>query len=168
MEYLKVATILSTVGLKGELRVYTTSTQKELRYKKNNVLFIEYNNEYIEFHIENYRNKDGNIDILKLKEINSPEEAEKFIQKEILALKDYDDLKKEEYFYSDLENSNCYDEDNNFLGKVVKVQDFTNIISLEIEKEDKKRVFVPFNDFFIKEVNIKDKKIFIHIIEGLF
>ena len=41
MEYLKVANILAPVGLKGEMKVYTTSTNKDLRYKKNSVLIID-------------------------------------------------------------------------------------------------------------------------------
>ena len=39
-KYLKVGQILKTQGLKGEVRVFSTTSFKDIRYKKGNELFI--------------------------------------------------------------------------------------------------------------------------------
>lgn len=167
MEYLKVANILAPVGLKGEMKVYTTSTNKELRYKNNGKLFLDTNPKQ-ELHIEYFKEKEKNIDILKFKEFNSREDIEKILKIDILVIKDNNDLKKDEYFYSDLKNINCYDENGKFLGLVNKVIDYTGIVSLEIKKENNKMINIPFNDYFIIDVSLNENKIIIHTIEGLF
>lgn len=168
MEYLKVAKILSTVGLKGEVRVYTTSTFKNLRYKKGNSLFyMNENNEYIEIHIKNYRNKEGNIDYLTFEEFDSIEKVEFLLNKELFALKDYKNLKDNEYYYSDLISSTCFDEDNNELGIIKDIKEFNANVSIELKLNNNKIIYIPFNDFFIKNVDIASKKVIIHVIEGL-
>ncbi len=168
MEYLKVAKILSTVGLKGEVRVYTTSTFKNLRYKKGNSLFyMNENNEYIEIHIKNYRNKEGNIDYLTFEEFDSIEKVEFLLNKELFALKDYKNLKDNEYYYSDLISSTCFDEDNNELGIIKDIKEFNANVSIELKLNNNKIIYIPFNDFFIKNVDITSKKVIIHVIEGL-
>lgn len=168
MEYLKVAKILSTVGLKGEVRVYTTSTFKNLRYKKGNSLFyMNENNEYIEIHIKNYRNKEGNIDYLTFEEFDSIEKVEFLLNKELFALKDYKNLKDNEYYYSDLISSTCFDEDNNELGIIKDIKEFNANVSIELKLNNNKIIYIPFNDFFIKNVDITSKKVIIHVIKGL-
>lgn len=168
MEYLKVAKILSTVGLKGEVRVYTASTFKNLRYKKGNSLFyMNENNEYIEIHIKNYRNKEGNIDYLTFEEFDSIEKVEFLLNKELFALKDYKNLKDNEYYYSDLISSTCFDEDNNELGIIKDIKEFNANVSIELKLNNNKIIYIPFNDFFIKNVDITSKKVIIHVIEGL-
>ncbi len=167
MEYLKVANILSPVGLKGEMKVYITTTNKELRFKKNNALLIDIDPK-IELHVEYFKEKDNNIGVLKFKEINNREDVEKYLKKDILTIKNNNDLNKGEYFYSDLKNIECFDENNKYLGKVNKVIEYTGIVSLEILNTNNKIINIPFNDYFIIDVSLENKKIIIHTIEGLF
>ena len=67
----------------------------------------------------------------------------------------------------DLLNLTVFDEDNNELGVVSSIEEFPSQITLKVSKKDKHFFYVPFNDFFIKDVNLEDKKLIIHIIEGL-
>ena len=166
--YLKVGKIIDTFGLKGEVKVYTTSSLKDLRYSKNYVLYIDQGDEKLKVSIKSHKEKDKNIDILSFNEFNSINEIEKFVGKELLAIKDSNDLYEDEYFYSDLENSLVFDENKNELGKVIRVNDFNNITNLEVKINSKdKTIFIPFNDFFVKDVNVATKTIIIHVIEGL-
>lgn len=166
--YLKVGKIIDTFGLKGEVKVYTTSSLKDLRYSKNYVLYIELGDEKLKVSIKSHKEKDKNIDILSFNEFNSINEIEKFVGKELLAIKDSNDLYEDEYFYSDLENSLVFDENKKELGKVIRVNDFNNITNLEVKLNSKdKTIFIPFNDFFVKDVNVSTKTIIIHVIEGL-
>lgn len=166
--YLKVGKIIDTFGLKGEVKVYTTSSLKDLRYSKNYVLYIDLGDEKLKVSIKFHKEKDKNIDILSFNEFNSINEIEKFVGKELLAIKDSNDLYEDEYFYSDLENSLVFDENKKELGKVIRVNDFNNITNLEVKLNSKdKTIFIPFNDFFVKDVNVATKTIIIHVIEGL-
>lgn len=166
--YLKVGKIIDTFGLKGEVKVYTTSTLKDLRYSKNYELYIDLGDEKLKVTIKNHKQKDKNIDILSFNEFNNINDIEKFVGKELLAIKDNNDLYEDEYFYSDLENCIVFDEEHKELGKVIQVNDFNNVINLEVKLNSKdKSIFIPFNDFFVKGVDINNKTIIIHVIEGL-
>ena len=125
------------------------------------------NNEYIEIHIKNYRNKEGNIDYLTFEEFDSIEKVEFLLNKELFALKDYKNLKDNEYYYSDLISSTCFDEDNNELGIIKDIKEFNANVSIELKLNNNKIIYIPFNDFFIKNVDITSKKVIIHVIEGL-
>lgn len=168
MEKLKVCKILSTIGLKGEVKVYTTSSFKEIRYKKNNELFYIENDKENVLTVSSFRNKEGNIDVLTFKEIKTVEDATKILGKELFVEKDESILNDEEYFYSDLISSKVFDEDHNELGVVQGIDEFTANLSLRLKlNSSKKIIYIPFNDVFVKNVDINKKEITIHVIEGL-
>lgn len=167
-EYLKVGTILKPRGLNGEVKVFSTTSFKNIRYKKGNELFIDLGDQnYLTVHIKKYASKEGNIDVLLFEEFNDINSLEPILGKDLLIVKDETVLKKDEYFFSDLEGLIVFDESKNELGKVIKVEEFPSQITLKVEKPDKKTFFVPFNDFFIKEINISNNYIIINVIEGL-
>lgn len=166
--YLKVGKILKPRGLNGEVKVFSTTSFKNIRYKKGNELFVELDKDnLIPVHIKKYSAKEGNIDVLQFEEYQNVNDLDPILGKDLLSVKDDQILKTNEYFFSDLENLVVYDENKNELGKVIKVEEFPSQITLKVEGKDKKSFFVPFNDFFIKEVNISNNYIVINVIEGL-
>lgn len=166
--YLKVGKILKPRGLNGEVKVFSTTSFKNIRYKKGNELFVELDKDnLIPVHIKKYSAKEGNIDVLQFEEYQNVNDLDPILGKDLLSVKDDQILKTNEYFFSDLENLVVYDENKNELGKVIKVEEFPSQITLKVEGKDKKSFFVPFNDFFIKEVNISNNYIIINVIEGL-
>ncbi len=166
--YLKVGKILKPRGLNGEVKVFSTTSFKNIRYKKGNELFVELDKDnLIPVHVKKYSAKEGNIDVLQFEEYQNVNDLDPILGKDLLSVKDDQILKTNEYFFSDLENLLVYDENKNELGKVIKVEEFPSQITLKIEGKDKKSFFVPFNDFFIKEVNISNNYIIINVIEGL-
>lgn len=166
MEYLISGKITSTFGIKGEVKVYFTSTFHNLRFKKNKTIFIKNNDEYIPLVIERAYQKDDKFYIIKFKDYNTIEQSETLKNKELFVIKSKDILKKNEFFYLDLIGLKVKDESLNEKGKVIKVNDFGPQISLEISFNNK-TYNVPFNDFFIKEIDLENKEIIIHFIEGL-
>lgn len=167
-QYLKVGTILKTQGLKGEVRVYSTTSFKDIRYKKGNTLYILLKNgEYQEVKVNSFYTKGENLDVISFKNYDSIELIEPFIGLELCALKDENILFDDEYFYDDLKGCTVFDEENNELGIVSSVEEFPSQETLKVTGKNKKFFFVPFNDFFVKDVDTKNKKIVIHLIEGL-
>lgn len=167
-EYLKVGQILKTQGLKGEVRVYSTTSFKDIRYKKGNELFILLKDgTYKKVIVNSFYSKGENLDVISFKNFDSIEFIEPFVGLELCALKDENILFDDEYFYEDLKDCLVYDESNNELGTVTSVEEFPAQETLKVLRKNKKFFFVPFNDFFVKEVDTKNKKIIIHLIEGL-
>ena len=167
-EYLLVCKVLKPVGLKGDLKVYTYTTFKDIRYKKGSKLFYKNGEDYIELTVKSFYSKGGNLDVISFKDLDEIDKVNFLLGKEIYALKDDSLLNENEFYYSDLTDLKVIDEDNNELGKVTSIEEFPAQITLKIQKNSaKSHFFVPFNDFFVKEVNIKDGFIKIHLIDGL-
>lgn len=167
-EYLLVCKVLKPVGLKGDLKVYTYTTFKDIRYKKGSKLFYKNGEDYIELTVKSFYSKGGNLDVISFKDLDEIDKVNFLLGKEIYALKDDSLLNENEFYYSDLTGLKVIDEDNNELGKVTSIEEFPAQTTLKIQKNSaKSHFFVPFNDFFVKEVNIKDGFIKIHLIDGL-
>ncbi len=167
MEYLTVGTIVKTVGLKGEVKVYPSTSFRDSRFKKGSHLFIldDCNIVLKEVTVKNHH-MSGTVDLLTFEEISSIEEAEKYLHKELCVIKDEKFLKKDEYFYSDLEGLDVYFDNGMFIGKVKKVEEYASYQSLRV-KTDGKDVLIPFIKAFILDVSLENKKIIVKFIEGL-
>ena len=168
MEYVSLGVIKDSFGLDGTMKIFSTTSNQKQRYKTGSKVFL-YNpqtNERTELNVIKFR-QNGPFDFLKVNELNTPEEIKLIKGYEIHAIKDEISLEKGMYFYSDLKGCEVVDINNN-IGKVDSVEQFTSQITLKIVKNAAKvHYFVPFNDFFIKEVDVKNKRIVIHVIEGL-
>ncbi len=168
MEYLKIGKLIKTYGLNGHIKMYVTTDFLNQRLKKNSTvyLFDEKSNEHTEIEVSNHKPQDSTIEIVKFKGVDFIDQAEKLIGKEVHVIKDEKFLPKDTYYFVDLVGLDVVDEDNKQIGKVIKIMNYTNNISLRI-KTNNKEILVPFNKFFIKEVSLENKKITIHVIEGL-
>ena len=169
MEYLSLGKVTDAFSLDGTLKVYCTTSMGEKRYQEGAKVFLFDPNseERIECTVLNYRHN-GLFDFVKLDLINSKEEA--FSKKgcEIQVPKNSNDLDEDTYFYSDLEGCEIIDESGNKLGIVSKIEEFPAQITLRVSRKGKPDFFVPFIEVFIKNVDIKSKRIVIHAIEGLY
>lgn len=167
MEYLTVGQIVRTIGLKGEVKVYPSTSFRDSRFKKGNHLFIlnESNKVVKELTIKIHR-VNGTCDNLVFNEISSIEEAEELLHQYLCVEKDIEDLKKDQYFYSDLEGMEVYFDNGKLIGKVKKVEEYTTYQTLRV-KTNEKDVLIPFVKAFILDVDLANKKITVKFIEGL-
>ena len=112
-KYLKVGKILKTQGLKGEVKVYSTTSFKDIRYKKGSHLFIkDKNGNYIDLVVNTFYSKGENLDVISFMDHDTIESVEPLLNHELFALKDDSILFDNEYFYDDLLNLTVFDEDN--------------------------------------------------------
>ena len=165
MEYLLVGKIVDTFSLDGSVKIISSSTNKEIRYSKGNILYIFIDNEYSPFKVEAYR-KLSNYDVVRFDNINNIEQATLFKGKEIFAIKDIKDLNEGYYFYSDLVGCSIINEGKE-IGTVIKVEEFPAQITLRAKTNKGKEFFVPFVKAFINNVDIKNKQIDINLVEGM-
>ena len=167
--FLTIGKIINVRGLKGEMKVVSTTDFPEVRYKKGATVFLYdgKSDERIEFKITQVNNVKGHF-FIKLNGINTIEEAELLISYLLQVPKKDSFLNKDSYYYDDLEQCKVYDESRTFIGTVRKVEAFSAQHTLLIERgPDQREVYVPFVDAFIKDVNIINKEVTIHVIEGL-
>lgn len=164
-DYLTVAKIIDSFSLDGSLKVISSSSNKELRYKKGNKLFLKKNEDVLEVTVSSYR-KSGNLDILHFEEIDTIDKASLYKGYEIVVEKNQDDLNEGYYFYSDLRDCEVINE-GKILGKVIEVEEFPAQVTLRAKTKEGKQFFIPFIKQFIKAVDIKNKKIEINYMEGM-
>lgn len=167
-EYLLLGYITDSFGLDGTVKVLSKTDFAEDRYQEGNIvyLFNARDNSRIEAEVIKFR-KNGPFDFVKLNIINTKEEAMTYKGYEIQVIKDETELEEGYYFHSDLEKCVAYDENGNELGKVVKVEEYPAQNNLRIRRKNGKEILVPFIEVFVKSVDIKEKRIVIHVIEGM-
>ena len=167
MNYLKLGTIIKTRGLKGQVKVYSTTEFAYDRYEKGAIVFLENpeTRSMKKFEVESYSN-DGQFDYLTFKGYNTIESITPYIRHDILISKEENPLPEGLYYHVDLINCDVYD-DYKYIGKVIQVEEFTSRKSLRIKLENGKTLLLPFIDVFILNVDIENKRIDVKLIEGM-
>lgn len=161
-ELLNVGFINNLRGLKGEIKVMHYCDDKECFGDISKVIIEEkvYEIEYVKFHKEQV--------ILKLKGINSIEEATMLKSKEIYAERsELPELSDGQYYIADLIGFEAYTDMGEYIGKVSDVIVSTASDLFQIEREDGKNSLVPNIPEFISEISEDEKKIVVKPIEGL-
>ena len=165
MEYLTLGKIIDTFALDGSVKIFSTTSNQGIRYKKGNEVLISINEELKTFTIASYK-KSGNFDVVRFNEITSIDEATSLKGKEILVIKNQNDLKEGYYFYSDLRGCAIISEGKK-IGEVTEVEEFPAQITLRCKATNGRSFFVPFVKQFIKEIRIESKEIEINYMEGM-
>ena len=169
MQALQTGTIVKTVGLKGELKLKSSTFFAENRYQEGNIVYLGKNEHDLKkFTCVSYRTYQG-FDFIILKEISSIETAEKYIGYNVYIDKNDAEIEEDTYFFCDLEGCKIIDnETNEELGIVETVEEFPAHLTLAMKsKKSGKICFIPFVDAFIVDVDIDAKEIYINVIEGL-
>ena len=106
--------------------------------------------------------------LLKLEGINDINEAEKYKNFYIkINRKDAVELEQNSYFIVDIINCEVYTDENEFLGKVVDVFPTGSNDVYTIKNSEGKEILLPAISEVIKKVDIPNKKIIVHLLEGL-
>ena len=167
MEYLVVGTIVRTVGLKGEVKIYPSTHFRDSRFSKgSHVFLLDENKNVVEDLLIVKHAKNGDCDNLIFEGYDTIEKAEKLLKKDLYVIKDQSFLKKDEFFYSDLEGMDVYFDNGDLIGKVKKVEEYNSYATLRIAHSPKD-VLIPYVKAFIKSTSLEEKKIVVKYIEGL-
>lgn len=163
---IKIGKIVNTKGLKGEVKVLSSSDFKDSRFKKGAKIYLKQKNQQQELEIEKW-SVYKNFDIIKFIGYNNINEVEKLKNQNIYAEELTDEVLEEgEYFFNELINYQV-EIDNQIIGQVIDVYDQINRTYIAIKKNNGIVKKIPFIEAFISEVNKKNKTIIITPIEGL-
>ena len=162
MNLIKIGKIVNTHGIKGELRLLSKFPYKDKVFIKGMIIYIDKDTKEV---INSYR-KHKNFDMITLEGYNNINEVLKYKGKNVYV--DSNDIK--------LDNDKYLDED--LIGLSVIYENMERGIITNIERYDKTVLFnikgktqeylIPYNDNLIDNIDMKNKKIFIKDIKGLF
>lgn len=165
-EYFEIGQIVNTSGLKGILKIkpFTDDIKKFSNLK---TIYIKTKSGLTEFKIEQVRYV-KNMVMLKLAGIDTVEEAEKYRNLYIKILRDQEEeLEEGSYYVVDIFGCKVNTDANQELGKIVDVfQTGSNDVYV-VKDEQGKQILLPAIKQVIKNVDIKNKIITVHLLEGL-
>jgi len=165
-EYLEIGQIVNTNGLKGVLKI-KPFTDDITRFEDLETIYIQEANELIEFRIEQVRYS-KNMVLLKLEGIDDINEAEKYRNFYLkINRKDAVELEENSYFIIDIIGSEVYTDENYLLGKVIDVLPTGSNDVYVVKTSEGKEILLPAIEDVIKDVDINNKKIIVHLLEGL-
>lgn len=164
----QVGVIASTHGLQGEVNVFPT-TEDPNRFKKlKKVTLHTQRGEEIELDVQSARFFKKFV-IVKFKQYNNINEVEKFRGCELtIDRKDAIKLEPGEFYCADLMGLSIVDEDDNLLGVVSDIiQTGANDVYEMTKDGSDEKVYIPAIKDCVKNIDLENKKITIHVIEGL-
>ena len=167
-EYLLLGYITDAFSLDGTFKILSKTDFASKRYAKGKEVFLYQPNtkQRMTVIVESYR-KSGQFDFVKVQGVNSKEEALEFKGYEVQALKDYQIVDKDTYYYVDLVGCKVMDEKGTVLGEVSQVEEFPAQLTLRVKRKGQEDFFVPFIKAFIRRVDISKKEIEINVIGGM-
>jgi len=162
MSLFKLGQITSPVGIKGEVRVYP--------YLDDMTLFLAIKKVLIEGE-KDYRNieknrSDKNMAVLKIEGIDDRNQSEGLRNKFIFVEKDDIDMPEDMYYIEDLVGMKVYDEDGKFIGDLESV-DKNSPQDKYVIKTETKSFMLPAVKEFILNVDVENKKMTVHLIDGI-
>ena len=165
MEFLEIGKIINTHGLRGDVKV-TPWTDAPEDFEDIPVVYIRKKTGDEKLTVSHIKYQKNNL-FVKFKEINDINDAEKY--KGLTIYADRDDLWELEegvYYIADLIGLDVYDES----GKIGVIADVFNTGAndiYDVKREGKKNLLLPVIDDVVKEIDLENKRITVHIMEGL-
>lgn len=167
MNRLEVGKIINTHGLRGEVKVVTWTDYPEV-FEEIEYVWVRKKTGDERLDIKNIKYQKNNI-ILKLEQINSIEEAEKY--KNLILLADREQLPPLPdgmHYIVDLIGLDVCDEENG--KKIGVIADVFNTGAndvYDVKRDGKKNLLLPVIDECVKNIDIENNRVTVHIMEGL-
>jgi len=166
MKYRYIGKIVSTRGLKGEVKVLSDTDFQDERYAKKRAVYIKKEEKMIPLFVHSYKVLKG-ADLLIFQGYEDINLVEALVGLELYS----EDLpiknKKENEFHVDELIGLKVFQSNIDMGIVKEIKTFPQGDYLVILKQDKSTALIPFRDEFVLSINLEDKRIDIAEIEGL-
>lgn len=165
-QQLRVGVISSTHGVRGEVKVFPT-TDDPNRFKELKEVFLDTGKDLIPLEIEGVKFFKQMV-ILKFKGIDNINDIEKYRGKDLLISKENAvKLEKDEYFIFDLIDSEVYTDEGEKLGRLTEILKTAANDVYIVKTEQGKEILIPSIKECIMDVNVENKKITVHLLEGL-
>ncbi len=163
---LQVGVISSTHGIRGEVKVFPTTDDVQ-RFKKLKHVILDTGKQQLPLEIEGVKFF-KQFAILKFKGIDNINDIEMYKGKSLLVTRENAvRLQKDEYFIADMIGMEVYTEDDVLFGTLDDVLLTGANDVYEIKSKEHGTVLVPAIKDCILDINIEEKKMIIHLMDGL-
>ena len=162
MKKINIGKIVTTHGVRGDIKVYPHTNVEDM-FGKLKKIYIDDE----EYKIYSVKYAKG-CPVLNIDGLNTVEDAQKLIGKQVFAdEKALPKLEEDNFYLKDIIGCTAVDEQGGELGRVTDVI-FTGANDVyEISAQNDRKILVPAVKEFILKVDISDKKITVKLIEGM-
>ena len=165
-ERLQVGVISSTHGVRGEVKVFPT-TDDPRRYKKLKKVYLDTGREFLPLEIQGVKFFKQFV-IVKFKGIDNINDIEMYRGKSLLVDRENAvPLKEDEYFIADMVGIEVFTEDGEKFGVLKEVMETGANDVYIIDSMKHGEVLVPAIKQCILDVNIEERRMEIHLMDGL-
>ena len=166
MDRLDVGKIVNTHGLKGEVKIVPWTDSPDV-FEEIEYVFAKQKKEEIKLTVKNIKYQKNNI-IVKFLEINSIDEAQEYKNCVLSADRQMlPELEEGVYYIVDLIGCSVFDEDGKDLGKITDVFNTGANDIYAVSAPQRKDLLIPVTDETVLDVDIENKKVIVHLLEGL-
>lgn len=165
-EFLEIGQIVNTFGIKGMVKV-KPFTDDITRFDNLEKVYVVTNKTKKEYEIEDVKYHKDMV-LIKFKGVDKVEDAE-LLRNSYLKVNRRDEPELEEgtYYIVDLIGLDVYSDEGDTLGKVEDIFNNGSCDIYAIKDELGKQLLLPAISDVIKEINLEEKKIVVHILKGL-
>ena len=166
MKNLEIGQIVNTFGIKGFVKV-NPWVNDVTRFDDLKKVYIKIRKEQKELEIEEVKYHKNQV-LIKFKGIETIEQSEVY-RNAILEISREDaiPLEEGEYFIADLLESEVYTDEGEKLGILEDIFNTGSSDIYVVKNELGKSILLPRIDDVIKEIDVENKKIIVHLLEGL-
>lgn len=166
-QLLRVGVISSTHGVRGEVKVYPTTSDVN-RFKDLKKVVLDTGREYLNLEISGVKFFKNQV-ILKFKGIDNINDIEKYKGKDLLVNReDAVPLEENENYVADLIGLTVVTEDGETLGELTEVMETGANDVYVIGTEDGRELLIPAIRDCILDVDLENEVMTVHILPGLF
>ncbi|GAE24226.1 16S rRNA processing protein RimM [Halalkalibacter wakoensis JCM 9140] len=168
-EWYKVGKIVNTHGVKGEIRVISSTDFADDRYAVGTKLMIQGENNKQQTVVVRHHRKHKNFDLLQLEGYHSINDVEPFKGSTLYVSEEYlEELEENEFYYHEIIGCTVVTEAEENLGKVKEIfETGANDVWVVQRAGGGKDLLLPYIEDVVKEIDIENKVIRIHLLEGL-
>ena len=165
-DLLQVGVITTTHGIRGEVKVYPT-TDDAHRFDYLESVLLDTGKELCELEIKRVKYFKQFV-ILKFRDVDNINDIEPYKGKSLYVTRDFAvPLEENEYYIADLIDMDVFLEDGSLFGTLKDVMETGANDVYVIHTTDKKEVLVPAIKDCVKEVDVEQNKMIIHLLKGL-
>ena len=163
---LEVGQIVNTFGIKGMVKVIPF-TDDIKRFDKLDKVYIEKNKSKKEYKIEEVKYH-KNMVLIKFEGIDKIEQAEELRNSYLTVSRDsVEELEEGRYYIVDLLGLDVYTDEQVLLGTLDDIFNTGSNDIYVVKNKEGKQILLPAIEDVIKQVDLENKKIIVHLLPGL-
>lgn len=163
---IEIGKIVNTHGIKGELKVYSTTDFEEERFAKGCKVNLHYGKEMLEMEVATYRTHKGFV-LVSFKGLQDINLVEKYKGCQLsVDSESLPELEEDEVYFYQLVGCKVMENDD-VIGEVSEILETEAHDILRVKRENDKDVLIPYVDTFIEDVDTDENIIYVHLIEGM-